>query len=483
MRRLRSSGFLRWSSLPAEIRNMILNTIADLRNPRWSALASVSKEWQSVIGARNMAKLELRTVPCVQDVEKITQQRGLVRHIYLKLEQPRHYLPSVGKVMSWALPELLYILSTWKTTGPLTLEINAVSPKDEKRWGRDFRFDDDHDASNRDLTASETDRHEPRYTWEIGDQVIERYHPKMPDLFRPVKLSGNFNWRVIKHVTAVTCLMIRRQFRRFITPADLELLFSKLDCLTDVVYESWSPEYTDGPWGWTAGSIELRGVVPITLPEPLKRLIIFRDSVEYITRGVRIFRMYHPLPSWRGDGTSMDHPERNSRRLAQTSLRLEELSISFIIDAEDFFAHCDPTWTWEHLHSLALTSNLLQNGKDHETEVNTLLLTMAKYSMRMPALKTLVLWSGSAGNACAFIFTRREKCANILWRGTWTLRFYPEVLDAWRDVAMSQSWDLRSEFEHIQKTIKNHGDALHYLNLPCKVIEPTSLWQIRKESA
>lgn len=31
----------------------------------------------------------------------------------------------------------------------------------------------------------------------------------------------------------------------------------------------------------------------------------------------------------------------------------------------------------------------------------------------------------------------------------------------------------------IREMMRSHGDAVYYLNLPCRVVEPTSLWQIQ----
>lgn len=156
--RLHSSGCLRWSYLPQEVRRNILNTIVDQRNPRWSALASVSKEWQSVIGTRNMAKLNLRP-SCLEDFEQaVVRQRDLVRHIYFNVELVEYKCSHCTNVfasaicykndrlMGEAVNKLLIILSTWNTTTPLTLELNASSASDSKHFFKNFRFNDEHDA-------------------------------------------------------------------------------------------------------------------------------------------------------------------------------------------------------------------------------------------------------------------------------------------------------------------------------------------------
>ncbi|CAG1992302.1 unnamed protein product [Fusarium graminearum] len=217
--RLRSSGFLKWSSLPPEIRHMILNTIVDLKNPRWADLASVSKERQSVIGVRNMAKLKLQSPSCFDGFEKIVQQRHLVKHIYLCVELP-------NSIISHAIGKILSILSTWKTQGPLTLELNAVSCSNTEHWAENLRFDDDHDETPRqDLTFAESTWHDPSHGWVNGTQVRPPSFLAMQQLFGPITLDSNS----YVPVTAVTSLLIRRQFRRCLLPSSLDKLLSQLN--------------------------------------------------------------------------------------------------------------------------------------------------------------------------------------------------------------------------------------------------------------
>ncbi|KAG8357954.1 hypothetical protein FVEN_g4587 [Fusarium venenatum] len=250
--RLRSSGFLRWSSLPAEIRHMNLNTIVDLQNPGWAALASVSKEWQGVIGAKNMAKLKLQSSSCLDGFGQVVRQRHLVRHIYLCIELPKYKcglcqgrslpgrLNGIDSVVSKAIAKVLTVLSTWETKGPLTLELNTTSSSDTEHWAKNIRFDDDHDADNQDLTLAESNWYDTKHRWVDGVQV------KPPSFFAMQQVFGLI---ILEHsssvsVTAVTSLMVRRQFRRFLAPDSLDKILSQLVCLTDIIYEPWSAAYT-----------------------------------------------------------------------------------------------------------------------------------------------------------------------------------------------------------------------------------------------
>ncbi|PTD12556.1 hypothetical protein FCULG_00004907 [Fusarium culmorum] len=109
------------------------------------------------------------------------------------------------------------------------------------------------------------------------------------------------------------------------------------------------------------------------------------------------------------------------------------------------------------------------SGKHHQEGINSLLLSTAKVALRMPKLETLALWSGDRGTTCAFIYTRNEYWARV------------EVLKSWEAVAALYSLELIVEHERIQEVIRSCGDAIHHLNLPCQIIQPTSLWQMRVE--
>ncbi|KAJ4111319.1 hypothetical protein NW768_011893 [Fusarium equiseti] len=250
MEQLRSPSVPEWSSLPPEIRTAILDTIVDLRLSRWSALASVSKEWQSVIGARNMAKLKLRKESCFDGFEAIVQQRYLVKHIYLSIELPSYSChvctrapwptnKDYDHIIGQAIDRVISILSTWKTEGPLTLDLNATSPSDTKYWAKNFRFDDDHDA---DAPVPETGWHDPIHGWQEGVQTDPPDFSELQQLFMPVVLDRPA--RNLPPITAVTCLMIRRQFRRYLVSDTLDPLLGRLHRLTDMIFEPWSSLYT-----------------------------------------------------------------------------------------------------------------------------------------------------------------------------------------------------------------------------------------------
>lgn len=124
------------------------------------------------------------------------------------------------------------------------------------------------------------------------------------------------------------------------------------------------------------------------------------------------------------------------KALAEASLSLHHLSVSFIIDASDFFRARQSTWVWNELVTLVLTSRLLSPDENH-AGINDLLKAAAAAAAAMPRLVSMELWNGAKGQACVFRYQAPEGCqrAKITWRGTWDLPLEPCVIQSWGAVA------------------------------------------------
>ena len=174
-----------------------------------------------------------------------------------------------------------------------------------------------------------------------------------------------------------------------------------------------------------------------------------------------------------------------SREIAETSLNLEHLSASFIVDARHFFQARQSTWVWNKLTSLTLTSRILSSDKDLE-EINDTLQAAAVTAVKMPMLNTMELWNYGRGLACVFRYqVPRGKRPTITWRGNWDILLEPRVIQSWQAVTLepAASLELRVVKELLDANIhmKSHGDAIHHLGL-VQVVHPVSLWQIQKET-
>jgi len=214
------------------------------------------------------------------------------------------------------------------------------------------------------------------------------------------------------------------------------------------------------------------------LPDTLNRLIVFEDSYEF-------YDLFPKRPAHIPWFNLLDPSEGLGAVFASKSLDLQHLAISFMVNAEELFRHCQSTWSWLRLQSLAPTSQLLQDDWGKRSQIEALLCRVGVLVQKMPKLHTFVLWNGGKAHACAFIYRIDRDVASITWRGTWHLELSPLVVKSWQLVASklprSEFSELQIKQESIRGVIKSHGDAIYHLELPCQVIDPASLWQIRRE--
>ena len=212
------------------------------------------------------------------------------------------------------------------------------------------------------------------------------------------------------------------------------------------------------------------------LPRTLKRASIFEDFSGKFATALTNTQL-HGIWPFQTEPSRIVNPQLGAT-FASRSLDLEQLSM---VDAEDFFQACQPAWSWENLQSLALTSQLLR-ATGSPREIDILLYEAGAAALRMPSLRTLVLGNGRKGIACAFIYHTDRYHASITWRGTWETKLSPRVVEVWERVALERrSCPLRVGKEQVCGDIASHGDAIHHLALPCRVVAPASLWQIRRE--
>ncbi|KAI0545743.1 hypothetical protein F4679DRAFT_452140 [Xylaria curta] len=481
------SNALAWISLPAEIRLMILEIVACQKYPGWASLASVCREWQHVLEKVNFHKIKLR-VPCLAKFRRYAtpQKRELIRHICLDVVLPqynskccsRRRSPSarISCIVSDGIWKLFSILRTWGPAKNLALEINVYSPSDCEHCFKNIYLSsdavNDEDAMT-DAWRTGSRYHDPQHGWMHGRQVEAPPRTAILQLFRPIHLVFH---RKLPQVQAVTCLIIRRQFRRCISPSGLGLLLSRFNRLEHIFYEPWLPYEAvrrESHEKW------LSAVMRDNLPNTLNKLTVFEDSYEFYDlfperrAPVPWFNLFEPS---KGLGAAF----------ASKSLDLQHLAISFMVNAEEFFRHCQSTWIWSSLQSLALTSQLLQNDWAKRDQIEALLYRAGLLAQKMPELRTFVLWNGGKNHACAFIYRADRERASVTWRGTWLLELRRPEFKPWQLAAAKipchRFSELRVKQELVRGVIRSHGDAIHHLKLPCQVIDPRSLWQIRREA-
>ncbi|KAL7815586.1 hypothetical protein V8C26DRAFT_435735 [Trichoderma gracile] len=447
---------------------MILEAIARQRHPGWASLASVCREWRSVLEHANFSKLKLR-VSCLDDFSRVASpsRSNIIRHICLDIELPRYTCQDCARRRS----------ITWQPAGDLALELNVYSPSDRDHWFRDIYLstDDVEEEEDMDLLLDEfrdkTWCHDPHHGWVLGQQVMSPPRSAVLRLFQAIKLRFQ---KPLPRVQAVTRLLMRRQLRRYVCPLGIRLLLSSLVRLEHMVYEPWAvPVLSEKQIHEQAFAM----LVKTGLPGSLRSLTIYEDFYHLYNRFLR-----------RSSDEFWNNLFPGRLRLGATfafrSRNLQHLSISFMINAEEFLRYCQPEWNWPHMQSLALTSEFLSEDERLQPYVTGLLCQAGVLAQKMPKLHTLVLWNGAKGHACAFIYRVERDAVLITWRATWRLALGedPLVIREWRLVAARLRFPaLRIKQQRIHREVSSHGDAVYRLKLPCQVVEPASLWQIRRE--
>lgn len=239
-----------WTSIPLEIRLMILEEVSRQKHRGWASCAAVCKEWQVVIEKRNFHRLKLR-ISCLQELEDIViRQRPLVQHLWLNIELPRYtcrccrwsesmsQISRHSSIVRNSILKLFSILSTWQPTGGLVLELNAYSPSDSEHWFKYLYSGPNYDDNGDVIQQKEatTEWHDPDHGWADGRQFEAPGVGAITRSLSPLCFSLPNN---IPMVHAVTGLVIRRQLRRQFVPAALRLLWERLPRLESIVYEPW----------------------------------------------------------------------------------------------------------------------------------------------------------------------------------------------------------------------------------------------------
>jgi hypothetical protein len=239
-----------WTRLPAELRIMVLERLAEAAEQDGSPLApyaAMNSEWQAVLEPTTLRSLRFTPERLATPgfVAMVTRARdlGLVQHISLCIPLPEYGCPSCeGPVAEeewdamygavWGGLEATFsLLSTWERTGPLSLDITIQSPSDSCHHFRHI----DVDGQQKD-TASTI--HDPRHGCKNGHHVSLPPVDSVNRLWEHMEF-GPEDWQELPVVTAVTSLSLRRQTTRRWSATGVAELVKHLHGLQDLHYEPW----------------------------------------------------------------------------------------------------------------------------------------------------------------------------------------------------------------------------------------------------
>ncbi|RYP76928.1 hypothetical protein DL771_001481 [Monosporascus sp. 5C6A] len=377
----------------------------------------------------------------------------------------REYPSADTETVDEAILKLFLILSTWLKPnvaphGGLTLEISIYSPSDSQHtFSGDLHFGPD-PFETEDDERQRLRTHDPYHGWRHGRRLGR---PLMQAISEILNITEPKFRKGLPSVKVVTSLILRRQTRRALSANSLQKIFKSLPGLECINYEPWREFFRCPQYHQDRG---YQNIILTSLPETLKTLTIFEDFNE----DYNIVHCFHYITrEWPYPPELVRTPNPSvGAALAYRSLGLERLSASYIVDAKDFFRACEPKWMWDNLTSLTLTSPLLTLCKPHPFAINKMLVDAGTAALRMPQLRTMVIWNGMKRNACAFRYQVTANSTTLGWCGTWDLELDIDVLDVWRKAALRYT---RHELSILasrnlnKQDIQSHAVAIRELNL------------------
>jgi hypothetical protein len=335
--------------------------------------------------------------------------------------------------------KLFSILSTWGLDCRISLELNVYSPSQQSHWFKNHLFGFDHEDED-NFTEDLKLLLDPRHGWEHGKQVLAPRTGAIMHLFTPFTKDGLMSLNYFAKVPAIKKLIIRRQMRRRIPPAALDVLLKRLPQLESITYEPW---YVLSNYERCSHEIGKRDIL-VQLPQSVRSITVFEDFNEQIMKSVRYDSWKHTDDEFYDLDTRRVYSKLSwdlANEFVLRSLDLEHLSVSFMINSQHFFEACRAPYIWPRLRSLILTTQIMTKG-NHEEIMNAVVVA-AVAAERMPQLETLAIWYCSGKKACATIFRRNQgpmaRWSTLTWRGTKELEFSELAVEKWQNVVGDQT--------------------------------------------
>ncbi|KAI1171892.1 hypothetical protein F4777DRAFT_593335 [Nemania sp. FL0916] len=489
---------LLWSALPAELRLIILNNLAEEpaeHKYQRSAYTVVCKEWQHFFEPVLFRRLILHQSDVKKMGEIVRDDRiAYVKWVWLRFELPpydcthceEHGFPEenqrYNQLFTNAVWELFAILRSWGPRGRgggITLELSAHSPSDALHHYKPLqrRIHDTAWAWKQNRPGEGQRYHDPKHGWESTRRTIpqrgalERLFVPWDGLKFDRRASFARKLKRLPRVTIINTIYIRRQFlRRFSAAFALSTIFQSTPAVTDFRYEPWFEpcfmSYQD--YNFLLSDVFKRA-------KHLKRISIYESCSGFLHEMHR----HHPSSVL-------------GRALEQSSFDLEGLHIGKVLDSRDFFYRfwpCDETGyeiqsnrrerKWEQLRSLSFSSVYL-----NPLGIDNLMSAASSAAMMMPRLEIMELWIGITGNMCIFRYRRRADSIKIELLSTRHARITSRMEKQWARVAEYHNSRVNMEVENIDVDpgqIKGEACILQYLVCQHMLLNEVSLLQIQEE--
>ncbi|KAG6022583.1 hypothetical protein E4U41_002229 [Claviceps citrina] len=290
--------------------------------------------------------------------------------------------------------------------------------------------------------------------------------------------------RFLPKVNAVTGFVVRRQCRRRLPPWSLELMLQRLPRLKSFTYETWRARSKHDQEDYDGET--MLNLQNIRRLHGLTRISIFEDfNQHYMSQqlpfGYSSAMVLRGCPPVRFESLWL---ARTFARATVALKYLEHLSVAYMIDASTFFRYCLPTWTWESLRFLSLTSKQLRVGIEAD-EVSLLLTRAASAAIGMPNLDRMLIWNAQDKDGSSFEYRRAEIA--IVWRAGWNLKLPRDALRAWSRV-VAQHYPPGTPIPpiqliwHVVGVMRTRAEYMRVLKLPPGIVDAVSLFQMEMEA-
>ncbi|KAH0594705.1 hypothetical protein MHUMG1_07539 [Metarhizium humberi] len=277
-----------WNHLPPEIRNNIISLLP-LLGGKCSQLATVSRDWHSIIEPLNFAEISL-TVPRLADLDSqaiLFQKRSQIRYVWFRVELTQYDCTQCDTTylsfrrldndfIADAFDTLFTTLSAWEPRGDLILDISVYSPSDNQHWFKhlSFRSDSslDERPSPRGHEQDTTPINDPAHGWVAGRQVVTPSWRAIEQTFEEIMIEGPFDddqlemhwWRSLPLVPVVGVVLLRQQTRRRWKPVALANMLTRFPNMKELCYEPWRE------WDIFQTFTDIRKCLPNLTPERVK---------------------------------------------------------------------------------------------------------------------------------------------------------------------------------------------------------------------
>ncbi|KAI0893506.1 hypothetical protein F4806DRAFT_197214 [Annulohypoxylon nitens] len=489
-----------WTGFPADIRRKILGIV--LEAPKTFTYSAVCREWQAVFEKKHFERLVLSRDDLLYFAAIVYGPRArLVKHIVLRVVLDTYTyttgrMPENGQVcwnnylFTSTIKHLFIALGAWErprgsNREGLTFELCVCSLSEPRQIpaGLNLPYLKPRENFHNPYAPSYIDSRFRDGTYTLS----ENFQDSAPGLGHAITSLGD-SWfepwwvDLPVEVDVITTFLVRREHYRRINTLGLGKILKSLVGLRQVIYEHgedafYHPQLGENP--------DYRKTFEHSLPRTLKSLVLFenQDLPEKDQRTYPIFTI----------ARSREECLRFGSALEKASRSLEHLSVSFVVDALDFFnpfRSAGPNsalWVRHELQTISLTSTFLDPNPPGLTGgiqgLDNLILLASFAAKSMPNLQVMEIWNGTGDeHGCIFRYCYEETAATITWHSTWDFKLADRVIQSWSQTTHRRNPNIELNIVYIRLVtdgIAFPASVLRHLKLKDRVLHPTSYRQLQ----